>query len=212
MRMQWQLWNYFHRLGNMPNFFPELFKELRANRLNTSPGFAQMDYAKAVCKVANMDMTEFFDRWGFFREVTLPNYEQYGTHIYIVNQTMIDQTKEYMADFHKKCPPICYLEDRRNGDLGIESYQVGDVGHYSQFKDNVKISGTPTYKLSGNSITINNGTQAVAFEIRKDNANGELLYFFNFLSYSIPPTVIIDETTKFYAVQADGKRIEMKKE
>lgn len=212
MRMQWQLWNYFHRLGNMPNFFPELFKELRANRLNASPGFAQMDYAKAVCKVANMDMTEFFDRWGFFREVTIPNYEQYGTHIYIVNQTMIDQTKEYMAGFHKKCPPICYLEDRRNGDLGIESYQVGDVGHYSQFKDNVKISGTPTYKLSGNSITINNGTQAVAFEIRKDNANGELLYFFNFLSYSIPPTVTINETTKFYAVQADGKRIEMKKE
>lgn len=213
MRMQWQLWNYFHRLGNMPNFFQELFKELRTNPLNYySPGTAQMQYAKAVCKVANMDMTEFFDRWGFFRPVAITNYEQYESFIYIVNQTMIDQAKEYMAGFSKKVPPICYLEDRKNGDVGIENYQVGDVGHYSLFKDNVKITGTPTYNLSANRITINNGTQAVAFEIRKDNENGELLYFFNFLSYSIPPTVTIDGTTKFYAVQADGKRIEMKKE
>lgn len=213
MRMQWQLWNYFHRLGNMPDFFPKLFKYLRANPLAaTAPGTAQMQYAKAVCTVANMDMTEFFERWGFFRTVFIQNYEQYGTYMYMVMQPLIDQTKTYMATFDNKVPPIYYLEDRKNGDVGIESYQVGDVGHYSQFKDNVKITGIPTYTLSGNKITINNGTQAVAFEIRKDNKNGELLYFFNFLSYSIPSEVTIDETTKFYAVQADGKRIEMKKE
>lgn len=213
LRMQWQLWNYFHRLNIMPNFFPELFKELRANPLTVnSPGTAQMQYAKAVCKVANMDMTEFFDRWGFFRIANIPKYEQYGTFNYQVTQTMIDQTKAYMAGFSKKVPPICYLEDRKNGDVGIEDAQVGDVGHYTQFKENAKITGTPTYKLSGHGITVNDGTQAVAFEIRKDSENGELLYFFNFLSYSIPPTVVIDETTKFYAVQADGKRIEMKRE
>ena len=75
MRMQWQLWNYFHRLGNMPDFFPKLFKYLRANPLAaTAPGTAQMQYAKAVCTVANMDMTEFFERWGFFREVFIPEY------------------------------------------------------------------------------------------------------------------------------------------
>lgn len=213
MRMQWQLWNYFHRLGNMPDFFPKLFKYLRANPLAaTAPGTAQMQYAKAVCTVANMDMTEFFDRWGFFREVFIMNYEQYGTYMYMVSQPLIDQTKEYMATFDKKVPPIYYLEDRKNGDVGIENYKVGDVGYYTLFKDNVKITATPTYSLSGNKITVNNGTQAVAFEVRKDNENGELLYFFNFLSYSIPSAVVIDETTKFYAVQADGKRIEMKKE
>lgn len=214
MRMQWQLWNYFHRLGNKPDFFPELFKELRANRLATgpsSPGTAQMQYAKAVCKVANMDMTEFFERWGFFRDVMLTNYEQYGSYIYIVNQPLIEQTKEYMATFSKKVPPIYYLEDRKNNDVGIDNYQVGDVGHYTQFKDNVKITGTPTYKLSGSKITINNGTQAVAFEVRKGNENGELLDFFNFLSYTLPQAVLVDGI-KFYAVQADGKRIEMKAE
>lgn len=211
MRMQWQLWNYFHRLGNMPDFFPKLFKELRANKLPTSsPGTAQMRYAEAVCKVANMDMTEFFDRWGFFREATVMNYEQYhGKLFYGVNSTMIRQTKEKMAQYSKKVPPICYLEDRKNGDEGIGDYQVGDVGHYTQFKDNVKITGTPTYKLSGKHITVNNGSQAVAFEVYTNN---KLVYFFNFLSYSIPTNVKIDETTKFYAVQADGKRIEMKAE
>lgn len=213
MRMQWQLWNYFHRLGNMPDFFPKLFKYLREHPLPfASPGTAQMEYAKAVCTVADMDMTEFFERWGFFKPEFIQSYEQYGTYMYMVMQPLIDQTKAYMATFDKKVPPIYYLEDRKNGDVGIEDYQVGDVGHYSLFQDNVKITGTPTYTLSGNKITINNGTQAVAFEIRKDSENGELLYFFNFLTYSIPSEVTIDETTKFYAVQADGKRIEMKKE
>lgn len=213
MRMQWQLWNYFHRLGNMPDFFPKLFKELRANPLAAgSPGTAQMQYAKAVCKVADMDMTEFFERWGFFIPEMIMNYEQYGTYMYMVSQQLIDQTKAYMATFSKKVPPIYYLEDRKNGDVGIEDYKVGDVGYYTLFQDNVKITDTPTYQLSGNNITIKNGTQAVAFEIRKDNENGELLDFFNFLSYSIPTTITIDATTKFYAVQADGKRIEMKTE
>lgn len=213
MRMQWQLWNYFHRLGTMPNFFQELFKELRANRLtHNNPGLAQMQYAKAVCKVAKMDMTEFFERWGFFRLVDNIAYEQYGKFTYNVTQGMVDDTKAYMATFSKKVPPICYLEDRKNDDVGIEEYQVGDVGHYTLFKENAQIAGTPSYKLSGNAVSINNGTKAVAFEVRKNSENGELLYFFNFLSYSIPPTITIDGATKFYAVQADGKRIEMKKE
>lgn len=213
MRMQWQLWNYFHRLGNMPDFFPKLFKYLREHPLTPDPGTAQMDYAKAVCTVANMDMTEFFDRWGFLRNTFIYNYMQYGQPIlYMVSDPLIAQTKDYMAKFPKKVPPICYLEDRKNGDVGIEDYKVGDVGYYTLFKDNVKITGTPTYKLSGTTITINNGTQAVAFEIRKNSETGELLDFFNFLTYSIPSEVVIDETTKFYAVQADGIRIEMMKE
>lgn len=213
MRMQWQLWNYFHRLGNMPDFFPKLFKELRAHPLTvSSPGMAQLEYARAICKVADMDMTEFFDRWGFFRTVMLPNYTQYGTYPYLVLQSTIDNAKAEMAKYTRKAPPIHYLEDRKNGDVGIDDYQVGDVGYYTLFRDNVKISTPPTYELSGTAVTINNGTQAVAFEIRKDNENGELLDFFNFLSYSVPSTVPLDGTSKFYAVQADGKRIEMKKE
>lgn len=211
-RMFWQLWNHFHRLGNMPDFYPKLFNELRINPLKTDkPGTAQMQFAEAVAKVANMDMTEFFDKWGFFIEID-KNYTQYGSTLrYTVDQTMIKKTKDYMSTFTKKCPPICYIEDRKNGDVGIENYKVGDVGHYSQFKDNVQITGTPTYKLTGNTITINNGSQAVAFEVRKGNEKGEVLFFFNFFNYTIPMS-IINETTKFYAVQADGKRIEIKRE
>lgn len=157
--VNWQLWNYFHRCGNMPNF------------------------------------------------------NQYGVFPYIVLTPMIDQAKAYMTSFPKKLPqPIYYLEDRKNGDVGIENVQVGDVGHYSQFKENAKIIGTPSYKLSGRTVTVNNGQQAVAFEARKGNENGELLYFFNFFTYTIPSIVTLDENTKFYAVQADGKRVEMRKE
>lgn len=219
LRMFWQLWNYFHRLGNMTDFYPKLFNELRSNPYSSSidqstivPGRAQLQFAKAACKVANMDMTDFFERWGFFRPVLIEKFEQYYTYRYEVTQQMIDDTKVEMATYSKKMPPICYLEDRKNSDVGIEDYKVGDVGYYTQFKDNAQIIIAPTYRLSGREITVNNGTQAVAFEVRRGSEAEELQYFFNFLTYQIPPTVTLDANTKFYAVQADGKRVEMRKE
>ena len=51
---------------------------------------------------------------------------------------------------------------------------------------------------------------AVAFELRKNSAEGELVYFFNMFSYDIPAGVDLTNT-KLYAVQADGKRIEIRK-
>lgn len=209
MRMNWQLWIYFHRCGVMPDFFPKLFEELRNTPLTKSvPGMAQMQFAKAVSKVANMDMTEFFDRWGFFRPIDVA-INDYGQSQYTVFQFQIDEAKKYMASFAKKPYAFCYIEDRKNGDLGIEDYKIGDVGHYTQFNENAQITTQPTYKLSGRNITISNGEKAVAFEVRKNSADGELIYFFNFFSYTLPISVETSEDIKFYAVQADGKRIEM---
>lgn len=34
-RMNWQLWNYYHRCGYNPQFFPTLFKLMRENRVST---------------------------------------------------------------------------------------------------------------------------------------------------------------------------------
>ena len=222
MRMNWQLWIYFHLLGNDPQFFPKLFKELRANPLfplgsssNTwKPGEAQIKYAQAVAKVANMDMSEFFERWGFFREVDINEYEQYGKYPYKVDATAIMVAKMGMqAMYIKKVPPIYYLEDRKNGEgKGTDKYKLGDVGHYTQFKENAQITTPPTYTLSGHKVTVTGGQKAIAFEVRKGSETGELLYFFNFFTYDIPSHITLDETTKFYAIQADGKKVEMKKQ
>lgn len=206
MRMNWQLWNYYHRCEYKPDFWQKLFKLLREERIvESNPGAGQLLFAKMACKAANENLTDFFEMWGFFEPVNT-EIEQYGKWKYIVTSTMIEEAKTYMAKFPAPKHAFYYLEDRKNGDVGIENYKVGDVGHYTQFKENKKITKNLSYTLSGSTVTIVNGDEAVAFEVKKGN---QLVFFSNFLEFDIPAS-ISTVGIQIYAVQADGKRIEIK--
>lgn len=203
MRMNWQLWNYYHRCGYQPDFWQKLFRLLRENRISESdPGAGQLLFARMACQAANQNLTEFFERWGFFEPVDNVTIEQYGSWNYNVTPRMISETKAFMARFPAPRHAFYYLEDRKNGDVGIDNYKVGDVGHYSQFKNNQKISKTPKYSRSGQRISISNGDEAVAFEVKKGD---KLLFFSNFLSFEVPSSIAL-EGCSIYAVQADGHR------
>lgn len=203
MRMNWQLWNYYHRCGYKKDFWQTLFKLLRQNRIvESDPGAGQLLFAKMASQAANENLTEFFEMWGFFEPVSNQTVEQYGTWKYNVTQSMIADAKAFMATFPKAKHAFYYLEDRKNGDVGIENYKVGDVGYYTQFKDNQKITKDITYSRSGQRITINNGEEAVAFEVKQGS---KLLYFSNFLSFEVPASISLNGAL-VYAVQADGTR------
>ena len=204
MRMHWQLFNYYHRCGYKPDFWPEMFKALRETRIvEADPGAGQLLFAKTACKVANEDLTEFFDMWGFFKPVNNVAYSQYGNWTYHVTQEMIDEAKAYMASFPKKAAPFHYLEDRKTGDVGLD-VEPADVGYYTQFKNNQKITQTITHTRNGQTIEIKNGAEAVAFELYKA---GRLVYFSNKYNFSVPSSIPLDDSVDVYAVQADGKRI-----
>ena len=208
MRMNWQLWNYYHRCGHNPKFWQTLFKLLREDRITESdPGGAQLKFAMKASEAAGEDLTDFFDLWGFFipGEDTI---EQYGTWKYKVTEEMIPEAKTFMKKFPKPKHAFQYIEDRKAGDTGLDT-KPSDTGYYTQFEGEVKaVSPNISYTVSGRKYTVENGENAVAFELRKNSAEGELVYFFNMFSYDIPAGVELGNA-KLYAVQADGKRIEI---
>lgn len=208
MRMNWQLWNYYHRCGHNPKFWQTLFKLLREDRITESdPGGAQLKFAMKASEAAGEDLTDFFDLWGFFipGEDTI---EQYGTWKYKVTEAMIQEAKAFMKKFPKPKHAFQYIEDRKAGDTGLDT-KPSDTGYYTQFEGEVKaVSPNIAYTVSGRKYTVENGENAVAFELRKNSAEGELVYFFNMFSYDIPSGVELGNA-KLYAVQADGKRIEI---
>jgi len=207
MRLYWQLWNYFHRCGYMTDFWQKTFKELRTNRMTAaSPGLAQMQFVKAVCKVANMNLTDFFQTWGFFTPINR-EIEQYGKYKYVVTTAMINETKEAIKQYPAPPHAIQYIEDRKQSEVGSNNYKIGDVGHYSAFKENRKIIKQVSYSRGGNSIIIQNGEEAVAFEVKRDNT---LLFFSNFFKFDLPESVTWSGIEKVFAVQADGTRVEVK--
>lgn len=203
-RMNWQLWNYYHRCGYNPQFFPTLFKLMRENRVSTQdPGENQMMYARMACRAANENLTDFFERWGFFVPISM-KVNQYGTYNYIVTDAMIKETKEFMKQFPAPKHAFYYLEDRKKGDPGLDTTPP-DVGYFTQFAEDMKITKQITYTIYGHQVNVQNGEQAVAFEIKE---NDNLKYFGTSFQFEIPNTISPDHV-KLYAVQADGVRIEM---
>lgn len=203
-RMNWQLWNYYHRCGYNPQFFPTLFKLMRENRVSTQdPGENQMMYARMACRAANENLTDFFERWGFFVPISM-KVNQYATYNYIVTDAMIKETKEFMKQFPAPKHAFYYLEDRKKGDPGLDTTPP-DVGYFTQFAEDMKITKQITYTISGHQVNVQNGEQAVAFEIKE---NDNLKYFGTSFQFEIPKTISPDRV-KLYAVQADGVRIEM---
>ncbi|MDR0961251.1 MAG: M60 family metallopeptidase [Mediterranea sp.] len=206
MRMYWQLWNEYHRLGLKPDFWQQLFKALRQDPFSYgNPGAAQLKFAVTASRIADENLTDFFDFWGFLTPIDI-QVDDYGASNYKVTQSMIMNAKSAMAQYPKPKHAFYYLEDRKQSDFDIENYKVGDVGHYTTFKDNVKITKEVTCTRSGRTIRIKNGDEAVAFEVRKDNNR---LYFSNFFTFDVPDNIPL-EGAEIYAVQADGTHIRVK--
>ena len=168
-----------------------------------------MLFARSAAKVANMDLTDFFDMWGFFVPVD-DQIEQYGTWQYTVTEEMIEETKNYMATLPAPKHALQYIEDRRKSDFPASDDRystVGDVGYYEQFKDNQKITKNISYTLSGRTVTISDGDEAVAFEWQKE---GKVIFFSNFFEFTVPESISLEDA-RLYAVQANGERIPITK-
>ena len=118
---------------------------------------------------------------------------------------MIENAKKAMAKYPKKAKPFYYLEDRKKGDIGLDTTPP-DVGHYTQFQRIRPITKDIKGNINGREVSITNGDEAVAFELREKDANGKLLYFSTFIKFEVPLTVSLTYV-KLYDVQADGKRI-----
>ena len=217
MRMNWQLWNYYHNCGVKTDFFPALFAYMRDGHhlpnqqaesyygLTEDLGLCQLEYYEACCAVAGQDLTEFFDTWGFFRLID-EEYSQYGSAQYTVTQERVDASQARVRAMNlPPAPPIQYLEDRTTKGSMLYS----EMGFYTQFRDKVKITKLPSALVLDDLLILSNCEEAVAVEIREGStADGGLLYFTNWF-YSLIPDGVSLEGNSLWAVQSDGERIKI---
>lgn len=206
MRMNWQLFVYFHRVLGDEEFWPRLFRLLRQSPPVTGdPGKSQLNFVEQACDAARLDLTDFFEMWGFFVPVENVPFEQYGNWTLTVSEQMIADTKARIAakGYPKPLHVIHYIEDRRQDDPGNTDV-VGDVGYWTQFRDDQRITKTVSYTVLGSVVRIKDGEEAAAFELR--DAGDKLIWFSNFLNFEVPAS-ILERMNKIYAVQADGSRI-----
>ncbi|MDE6535596.1 MAG: M60 family metallopeptidase [Muribaculaceae bacterium] len=213
MRLNWQLWNYYHRVLKDEKFFGRVFQNMRKLGMTETEncGKKQLEFAVACSEAAGEDLTDFFEAWGFFKAHNSV-VSQYGTYDYKVTQAMIENAKMRMSKYPKPKHALEYIEDRsvkmgaKPGDYSFD--MVGDLGYYTTYEQNLKVSSNAKATVSGRSVTTTNCENAVAIEVRKrlGESYGEIRYASNYVQFTVPTKVDINGCN-VYAVQADGTRI-----
>ena len=229
-RMFFQLYLYFHAAGKDTTFYPRLFEALRHDRLNkgyqdnswvyhTSAVEDQLRFALKCCEVAQMDLSEFFDAWGFFEPMNETAIGDYGNYIVNLTKEESDSVRALMQQYEKKGGHLMFIEDRvkpskrEDGVDGYridfnEEYAIGKMGSTGQWGDyideSVKAEGY-YYTRAQNAITIKEAESAKgALGFKLYNAQtGKLLDFNNGFKLTVP-VAYANAPIRVVAVQADG--------
>ena len=229
-RMFFQLYLYFHAAGKDTTFYPRLFEALRHDRLNkgyqdnswayhTSAVEDQLKFAVKCCEIAQMDLSEFFEAWGFFETMDETLVGDYGTYIVSLSKEEADSVRAIMQQYEKKGGHLMFIEDRikpsprTDGVAGNridfnEEYAIGKMGSFGQWGDYVNEGVNAQgyyYARSQNSITIKEAAGAAgALGFKLYNAaTGELLDFNNGYKLTVP-VAHTNSPLMVVAAQADG--------
>jgi len=239
LHMYVQLYQYFHQGGHDPDFYPNLFRALRANPLTLTAGTpmsAATDYLQfyeTCCDVAQRDLTEFFEVYGFF---TLPpaqtpqtingvstgtyfvELNDYQTYYVYVTQEMIDAAKgRVAAKGYQKCNLI-FVEDRVTAPLATyDGHSDGELRQLSM-QDDVTAFGQvgqtgqyDTFSATCSAYTYAlagttvtmSGTGAVGFKVY--DAAGTLRGVYNTYTFTLPDAIGEGYTIK--AAAGDGSDV-----
>jgi len=103
----WQLHLHFSRKGQ-GDFYADVMEAMRrrddAGRGNDSIR-NQFEFIKICCDVGKRDLTDFFEKWGFFWVGTL-TVNDYRKYEFKITQQMVDETKAYIAKKKYKKPAV----------------------------------------------------------------------------------------------------------
>jgi hypothetical protein len=111
----WQLYLYFKSQGK-PDFYADVMIAMRNQvrpAISSQKDYLNMlEFCRLACEISGTDLTDFFQRWGFFYVGRLL-VEDKVMFDYTITQQEVDATKKAIADMHLPKPKvdISSLED-----------------------------------------------------------------------------------------------------
>ncbi|MBR6032116.1 MAG: leucine-rich repeat protein [Bacteroidaceae bacterium] len=225
LRFYWNLYLYYHLGQKNTSFYPELFKALRKDPLtlynSTNNNNGGLKFVRKVCEIAQEDLTDFFDIWGFFEPIkTGTKIDDYGSHPIAVLKTNINTTKANISKYEKKNREIIFVEDRADyvlstgflqavGKKRRGSDKVGQYGELGQFWDYWEGACTPSEYVyfQSDSLYAMEGTGGLGFLML--DAENNFKFASNAKNICIPTSIGRDFS--IYSYDADGSLHEVAK-
>lgn len=230
-RMYWQLYLYYEVAGHHPNFYPELFAELRKDpmvRRSTNTTKQEVTYgyenylkfAKMCCKVSGDNLTDFFRVYGLFGTTSKRYVDDYGTYYVTSEKASIDSAITYMSQFKSGAENIIFIEDRikytqaefdgaEEGDMRMDyesSVPIGKCGNVGSFTDfdvnaNVKASGYK-YTIDDKGYAVIDKNASGAVGYKVYDADGNLVALYNTDTLKISSTILAGIKAGTYVIKA----------
>lgn len=199
----WQLELYFGKVlektplkqSDMGGFYPQVYEYAREkDYTGMTQGDIQLDFVYNCSKAAGMNLLDFFEKWGFLREIK-KDIDDYGVKNLTVTKAMADALRAKVNALNLPKPDVAleYISDNT----------------YELYRTKASItSGAVT--RSGNKLTMTNWKNVVTYEVK--DADGNLKFICS--GETTPSTVQYftlpfswQTTFKVYAVSSTGTRV-----
>ena len=96
----WQLYIYNTKVMGREDFYPDMYHVMRTGNVPEGYGERQVNFVKVCCDVAQEDLTEFFEKWGFFT-ICDEVIDDYGNKRLTVTEEMVQAVKNHAAQYPK---------------------------------------------------------------------------------------------------------------
>lgn len=187
----WQLQLYMANVKGHPDFYADLYEKVRTTDDKKTPGEQQLDFVRKVCEVAQLDLTDFFEKMGFLRPINR-QITDYSKAQVTITQGQIDALKNEIKTRGYSTPAesVEYITD--------SSWQV--------YKNQQTIISGGKATISGTTITIpTNWQNAVAFEVYE---NDKLIFVSD--KHTLQLNKNVDSSTmKIYAIAYNGTKVQV---
>lgn len=211
-RMYFQLYLYFYELGKDKEFLPKLHQALRAdpmtnhNASSVNGTDSWLKFALKCCEIAQADLSEFFEAYGFFVPVSNRKIEDYATSYVTMTKSAADKAKAQMKQYEKKLGNLVFVEDRIYPAYGRAPWgspdklridysnewplgKMGDVGQYLDYEDETLVPYGYTYTRKGLKVTISHNDAGGAVGFKAYDEDGNLVAISNTYSLTLPQTM-----------------------
>ncbi|NDV60663.1 M60 family metallopeptidase [Bacteroides sp. 519] len=188
----WQLQLYVTDAQGNKDFYKDLYEMVRKEADMSSEAGHQLEFVVRASKAAKMNLTDFFEKWGFLTEVDVV-VEDYGKARMTITKQMIEETKNRVEalGYTKPKHRFEYICDA-NADLYKTS---GTIGQGTASRNDKK-------------VTMNGWTNVVAYEVREGQ---KLIFVSSASTFTLDNSLASwNNNYKVYAISATGDEVEVK--
>lgn len=184
----WQLQLYFANAKRQTDIYKDFYEIMRTSPDLPTVGEQQLEFVRSMCKVTQVDLTQFFKRWGYLTPVDM-EVSDYSKAQMKITQKDVDNL---IADIKSKGYP----------EVGEKIEYITD-SNWKYFRD--KLPVVPgTVKLNGSRATMTNWKNVVAYEVYNNN---KLIFISHHAEFDFGHSST--ENIKIYAVAFDGAKTEV---